>query len=140
MPKVLLLEGPESRALLEERARLGFDGRDELWVDDDRDVCVIHVVPAPQTRHQLIEVGLLRHLVGRAEDAGLVLLTNTGVHPPQGEQYRIPDLVLFDREHMSERGVEGNAAAVIEVVSPDDESWEKIPYYLEVGCGEVSCA
>lgn len=134
MPKVLLLEGPESRTLLEERARLGLDGRDELWIDDHR---VIHVVPAPHMRHQDIEALLFEALLPHARAAGLSLRTNTGVHPPQGEQYRIPDLVVFDRVHASERGLEGNAAAVIEIVSPDDESWEKVPYYLAVGCGEV---
>lgn len=134
MPKVLLLEGPESRALLEERARLGLDRRDELWIEDEQ---VIHLVPAPHTRHQLIEAGLLEEFRPLARAHDLTALTNTGVHPPGGEQYRIPDIVLFDMAHISERGLEGNAAAVIEIVSPGDESWDKVPYYLEVGCGEV---
>lgn len=134
MPKVLLLEGPESRALLEERARLGLDRFDELWIDDER---VIHVVPAPQSRHQLIEAGLLEELRPAARARGLTALNNTGVHPPGGEQYRIPDIAVFDVDHLSRRGLEGNAAAVVEIVSPGDESWAKVPYYLDVGCGEV---
>lgn len=134
MPRVLLLEGPESRALLEERARKGLDGRDELWGEHEQ---VIHVVPAPHTRHQLIEIALVEHLLPRARAAGLTLLTNTGVHRPGAEEFRIPDIVVFDIAHASERGLEGNAAAVLEIVSPRDESWDKVPYYLDVGCGEI---
>lgn len=134
MPKVLVLEGPDARALLRERARLGIDGRDELWIDDER---VIHVVPPPHLRHQDIEMGLVRRLVELAERHGLEARTNTGVYDPHAEQYRVPDIVVFDREHTTARGLEGNAAVVIEVVSPGDESWDKVAFYLEVGCSEV---
>lgn len=134
MPKVLLPDGPDARALLRERARIGVDRFDELWIGDEE---VIHVVPAPHTRHQLIEGGLVEQFRHLARAAGLTAMTNTGVFPVGGRQYRIPDIVAFDIDHLSERGLEGNVAVVVEIVSPNDESWDKVPYYLDVGCGEV---
>ncbi len=55
--------------------------------------------------------------------------------------YRIPDLtfVAAGREHvLSEEGVrEGGPDAVIEIRSPEDETYEKLPFYAALGTREV---
>ena len=51
--------------------------------------------------------------------------------------YRVPDLGYARPEHVSERGIEGRAALVVEILSPGDESYEKLPFYRQVGVEEV---
>ena len=50
---------------------------------------------------------------------------------------RSPDLVLVSPNHTSERGVEGSAALVVEILSPNDESRDKLPFYARMGVSEV---
>lgn len=49
----------------------------------------------------------------------------------------MPDLVVAKPGVFSKRGIEGNAALVVEVLSPNDESREKLPFYARVGVCEV---
>lgn len=51
--------------------------------------------------------------------------------------YRVPDLAYARPEHVTERGIEGRAALAIEILSPRDESYEKLPFYRDVGVEEV---
>ncbi len=70
--------------------------------------------------------------------------------PPQGRDkpaaadpdnnYRIPDLSYVAAGHASvirKRGIVGPADAVIEIRSPDDETYEKFPFYARLGVGEI---
>jgi Uma2 family endonuclease len=126
-----MLEVPEH--LLQERRRLGHDIRDEMWEG------VLHMVPQPLTRHQVLGVRLLAALLPAADARGLVSTYETSVFRPGAEwsDYRVPDLVFARRENVSERGIEGRAELVIEIRSPGDESYEKLPFYAEVGCQAV---
>jgi Uma2 family endonuclease len=47
------------------------------------------------------------------------------------------DVVVARPEHTSSRGVEGPAGLVVEIRSPDDETYEKFPFYEQVGVREV---
>ena len=51
--------------------------------------------------------------------------------------YRVPDLGFARPEHVSERGIEGRAVLVVEILSPGDESYAKLPFYRRVGVEEV---
>jgi Uma2 family endonuclease len=54
--------------------------------------------------------------------------------------YRIPDLVLLtpDRFHIDhDEYFEGAPTVVVEVRSPGDESFEKLPFYAKLGVPEV---
>ncbi len=53
------------------------------------------------------------------------------------ENYRVPDLMVFNPKDASERGIETHAEVVIELLSPHDESREKLPFYESVGANEV---
>lgn len=131
--RAVMLEVPEH--LLEERRRLGHDVWDEMWEG------VLHMVPPPSGWHQVLAHRLGLALDAAAKARGLVGSHETGVFRPGTEppewDYRIPDLVYSRREHRSERGVEGVAELAIEVRSPGDESYDKVPFYAEVGCREV---
>ena len=117
---------------LQERRRLGQDIRDEMWDG------VVHVVPSPSTWHQHFAHRLGHVLFPLAEAQGLLATHETMLFRPGGDRdWRAPDLLYAPFDHASERGIEGHAALVIEVRSPGDETYEKLPFYAGVGCREV---
>ncbi len=122
---------------LEERRRWGADRWDEMWDG------VLHMAPAPNIEHQGFEDQLLtwfythwRKLPGRRVYSGI------NVAPRGGwpKNYRIPDLVLLDADCPAKnRGayLEGPPTVAIEVHSPGDEAYEKLPFYAKLGVPEV---
>jgi Uma2 family endonuclease len=52
----------------------------------------------------------------------------------QEDEYRVPDGAL--QQDTSDRVYHPTAALVIEIVSPADESWEKLPFYAARGVQE----
>ena len=57
--------------------------------------------------------------------------------PGRADDYRQPDNLVARREYVSVRGVEGRAELVVEIRSPNDESYEKLPFYAEMKVQEV---
>ncbi len=51
--------------------------------------------------------------------------------------YRVPDLSFVLPSQVVKRGIEGGAELVIEILSPDDESHEKLPWYAAFLVKEV---
>ena len=94
------------------------------------------MVPPVSERHQGIEAELLYLLRPAAKRLGLKIRTDTGVFAAD-DDYRVPDLVVFSDEARSKRGVDGSPALAVEVRSPRDESFDKLPWYLERGATEV---
>jgi Uma2 family endonuclease len=129
--RVLMLEAPES--LLAERRRTGADRFDEVWEG------VLHMVPPPSDWHQVFGTELLVILQPIAKTKGLVASYETGVfRPGTGESdYRQPDLAFSLPAQRTRRGIEGPAELVVEIPSPGDESYEKLPFYGELGVREV---
>lgn len=128
----MLLEVPEE--LLEDRRRKGLDGHDEMWDG------VLHMVPAASSPHQLLAGRLMARLLPLAESKGLLGMPEAGLYRPgpAGERdYRVPDLVFALPEGVSERGVEGQAELVMEILSPGDESYAKVGFYQEMGVREL---
>lgn len=101
---------------------------DEIWEG------VLHMVPAPSYAHGDIEAQLMRALGPPADTAGLKLIGQSNLG--EGEHnFRVPDCSLH---HPGAHGVwHATAALVVEVVSPNDESWEKLPFYAEHQVDEV---
>jgi Uma2 family endonuclease len=125
---------PRTPAVLAERERLGLDRFDEVWKG------VPHLVPPPSSEHGRIEAELLVALHPPMRAAGLRIQSCTGVFDPTVAgyvDYCVPDLVAADPEVISSRGIEGRASLVVEVRSPGDDSFAKLPFYGRVGVAEV---
>ncbi len=125
--QALFVEAPE--AMLAERRRLGLDGGDEMWDG------VLHVVPPPGGPHQRLGSRLLLALSPRADAAGLVASYETGLFRTDAD-YRVPDLLVCSPASASDRGAEG-AELVVEIRSPGDETYSKLPFYAAAGVREV---
>jgi Uma2 family endonuclease len=132
MSDVILHVDPAS-PLIAERERLGLDTFDEMWEG------VAHVVPPPSVPHQDAEGELHALLRARARELGLRCTVNTGVFDPDrpDHSFRVPDIVVARPEQRSHRGIEGGAVLVVEILSPRDETYEKLPFYAAQGCEQV---
>ncbi len=119
----------ELQALLERRKRLGQDGKDEVWEG------VLHMVPGPAHRHADLAQQLAELLGPAARTAGLqptVAEFNLG---DSKHDFRVPDGGLH-RPGAAEMW-HPTAALVLEILSPDDEAWEKLPFYAAHHVDEV---
>jgi Uma2 family endonuclease len=112
----------EFEALLERRRRLGQDLLDEVWEG------VYHMNPAPAARHAEIAQQLGELLGPLAREAGLVPMISIFNLGEAGD-YRVPDGGLH-RARPGQRDVYlPTAALVVEIVSPDDKTWDKLGFY-----------
>jgi Uma2 family endonuclease len=129
--RAVLLDVPEH--LLAERRARGQDRWDEMWEG------VLHMVPPPSDWHQRLGMRLGAALLAASEPLGLVASYETGVYGSAASDtdYRIPDLVVTRPEDRSERGVEGRAELVVELRSPADETFDKLPFYAAGGVQQV---
>jgi Uma2 family endonuclease len=129
--RALMLDPPPE--LLDERRRRGQDRWDEVWEG------VLHMVPPPSPRHQKFEGRLQEALRPVAERLGFEIGHDIGVYrQPHGDSdYRVPDLVIYQPDLESERGVEGAPEWLAEIRSPNDESFLKLSFYAAIGVKEV---
>jgi Uma2 family endonuclease len=109
----------ELQQLRERRERLDLDRRDEVWEG------VLHMNPPPSHWHERLLVLLIGLLGPHADAAGLEMTGGIGV----GEQnnFRVPDLSL----HRPGAAAQWHptVALALEIVSPGDETWGKLPFY-----------
>jgi Uma2 family endonuclease len=120
---------------LANRRAKGLDRWDEMWEG------VLHMTPAPSLAHQRILKELIKFL------DPLLTGTRRGELVPginlfeKSDNYRIPDLtfVAHGREHIfSVDGVRGGGPdAVIEIRSPEDETYDKLLFYGALAIREV---
>jgi Uma2 family endonuclease len=115
-------------ALLRRRRAFGQDLLDEVWEG------VLHLNPAPHQRHAKIAQQLAELLGPPARDAGLapmISIFNLG----SAENYRVPDGGLFrpgpDQIYVP------TAALVLEILSPNDETWDKLGFYAKHNVDEL---
>ncbi len=128
MRTVILGEPPPViSSLIADRQRLGHDTHDELWEGD------YHMAPAANSGHGYIQ-GILVRVLGTAADAtDLYVTVEFNLGDPQN--FRVPD-IGFHRSLPTETWVP-TAEVVVEVRSPDDESYEKFGHYFDHGVEEV---
>jgi Uma2 family endonuclease len=128
--RAVMLEVPE--ALLEERRARGADRWDEMWEGE------LHMVPPPSEQHQAVGTKLVRVLAPVAEAQGLEARYETGLfRPGVDDDYKVPDQLYANPGLRSERGFEGAASLVVEILSPNDETYQKLDWYASVGVAEV---
>jgi Uma2 family endonuclease len=120
---------PELQALLDRRRRAGVDRLDEVWQG------VRHMVPAPTFEHAHVSQQLAELLGPLARAAGLVPTMSEFNLGESEHDFRVPDGGLH---RPGAAGVwHATAAAVVEILSPDDESRQKLPFYAEHHVDEV---
>ncbi len=109
-------------AEVERRRRLGIDKRDERWEGE------WHLVNPPKNWHADVVDGLIFALHPSAEARGLRVTTVRGLFAAD-DDWRVPDLMVVRPGRTY--GEAGLAAAelVIEVRSPGDDSYKKLPFY-----------
>lgn len=109
-------------AVLDERRRLGIDKRDERWEGE------WHLVNPPKNWHGDVAQDLLLALLPLAAARGLRACGERGLFGAD-DDWRVPDLMVV--RPGSEYGDAGMATAelVVEVRSPGDDSYKKLPFY-----------
>ena len=123
---------------LAQRRLTGIDRFDEMWEG------VLHMAPAPSFEHQRMVTEINRFAGGICERRGrgvLVFQINVFNDASPKPDYRIPDLTFIakGREHIiAHDGTRGGGPdAVIEIRSPEDETYEKFPLFAQLGVREV---
>lgn len=120
----------EVETLIQRRQALGLDLFDEVWEG------AYHVAPAAHPAHGYVDHALAVLLDPYAKAAGLVATGPFNLGGP--DDYRVPDHG-FHRS-LPEQVWVTTAAVVVEVVSPDDETYAKFPFYAAHGVEEVIVA
>lgn len=122
---------PELGAYLVRRRALGQDRYDEVWEGS------YHAAPpGPHPFHGIVDDELGSVLKPYARRSGLIGCITFNLGTP--DDYRVPD-----RGYLTEIGPGSflpTAAVVVEVLSPDDESYEKFAFYASHGVREVLVA
>lgn len=118
---------PTVNAWLQQRRAMGVDGRDEIWEG------VYRVAPYEHSRNSFLMSELLVQLSPRARRAGLHGTGPFNLGEPG--DFRIPD-AGFHRTREWQLYLP-TAALVVEVLSPGDGTWEKLPFYAAHGVDEV---
>ena len=119
--RTLLPDPPpaEFEQLLQRRRRWGADTRDEVWQG------VLHMNPAPHGRHAKLQAQVLRMVGPHADAADLTVVGEFNLG--DANDYRVPDGGLH--RPGPDRLCYPTAALVIEIVSPGDETWDKLDFY-----------
>jgi Uma2 family endonuclease len=127
--RTLVLDPPPAglEDLLERRRRLELDHSDEMWKG------VLHMNPAPGYAHFRLDQQLAELIGPAACAAGLV--SGGQFNLGDADDYRVPDRGVHRAEDRGDW--QPTAALVVEIVSPGDESWEKLPFYAAHGVDEV---
>lgn len=127
--KTLVLDPPpiEMDRLVKRRRRLGLDRYDEMWEG------VYHMAPTAHPYHGFLDRQLARLLGPYVDAAGLVGTGPFNLGCP--DDFRVPDGGCH-------RGLPGTtyvttAAVVIEIVSPGDETYDKLAFYAAHAVDEV---
>jgi Uma2 family endonuclease len=121
----------ELEALIARRHALGQDTFDEVWNGE------YHMAPAAHFWHGFVVSELAAVLRQLAVPRELVVGVAFNLGPDK-DNFRVPDLGVH-RSVQDEVWLP-SAAMVVEVVSPDDESWLKFDHYAAHGVDEVLIA
>ena len=123
-----------SASLIQDRQARGIDHHDEVWEG------VYVMSPAPNNEHQDLVGGFI-HLLRTVIDENNLgkVLPGTNITDQTDDwtkNYRCPDVVVFLNDTQAENRDThwlGGPDLAIEIVSPGDQTREKIPFYEKVG-------
>lgn len=121
---------PELQALIDRRRELGLDGHDEVWEG------VYVMAPFADVSHGALKSRVVRIVDPLAEAAGLV--PGDSFNLGDAQSFRVPDAGWHWR---LQKGVYApTAAIVLEVLSPDDRTFDKLGFYAAHDVQEVLVA
>ena len=131
MSILIVGDEPEITQWLDRRRELGQDRFDEVWEG------VYHVFPNARSEHAQVTGQVLIALEARARAAGLRSAGpfNLGTGP---SDFRVPDGGWFTESPNA--SYVSTAAAVLEVLSLDDETFAKFEFYFARGVREILVA
>jgi Uma2 family endonuclease len=120
----------EIEQVIAHRRALGLDGFDEVWEGE------YHVAPHAHSDHGIVDDELAAALRPYARRAGL--LGSGAFNLGEPEDYRVPDRGY----HRTRPGTlyVATATVVVEIVSPGDETFAKLPFYAAHGVEEAIVA
>ncbi len=113
---------PQLEEFLEQRRRTGTDKHDEVWEG------VYHVIPVGGIAHSLVaqQIGVLLDAPARANGLVVGAEFNLGSNK---DNYRVPDLGVHRNPQLAVWMP--TAAIAVEVLSPEDDTWKKLPFYAQ---------
>jgi hypothetical protein len=117
----------ELQALIARRRSLGLDGFDEVWKGE------YHMAPMAHPFHGYVYDQVAVSLHPWAQKAGLI--STAAFNLGQPDDFRVPDGGVHHT--LPATAYVPTAAAVIEIESPDDETWEKLDFYAQHDVGEI---
>ena len=120
---------PDMQAALERRRRLGLDIYDETWEG------VYHMAPMARFGHGRVQARVLELLGPLARQAGLEISGPFNLGDP--DDFRIPDLGVHGGRPGDDESYLTTAVVVVEIASPEDETWDKVDFYASHGVREV---
>jgi Uma2 family endonuclease len=123
------VRNPVTEREIDDRRRLGIDVLDELWAGE------WHLVNPPKMWHADLNTHLFLSLVPRAQAMGLTPRTEPVGLFGADNDWRVPDQIYFWPEDAREEGVV-SAEFVVEIRSPGDDSYKKMPFYASRGVSE----
>jgi hypothetical protein len=128
MTIVIVGHHEEIDALIERRRALGQDGSDEVWEG------TYHMAPHASLGHSHLSVQISVHLYPLVHKQGLHLAAefNLGEGP---DSFRVPDFGVLGE--VSNEVYASTAVMVGEILSPDDETYAKFPYYASHQVSEI---
>ncbi len=134
----LVMDHDLEQQLRAERAATGADRYDEVWEG------VYMMTPMPNDEHQQIVsrfVAIFEEVLGWPGLAEVRPGINVSDRRHQWQQnYRVPDVAVFLNDGQAENcGAYwlGGPDFVVEIVSPDDQTVGKLPFYAAVGVREL---
>jgi Uma2 family endonuclease len=130
MTTVILGDLPEVQMLIEKRRALGLDKRDEVWEG------VYYVVPHAGGSHSVFQMRLGRVLEDLVFRQGLTVSGEFNLG--ESDDFRIPDLGIH--EGPTDFLYFSSAVVAIEILSPNDKTFEKFDFYFRRGVREVMVA
>ena len=121
---------PVSEREIDDRRRLGIDSLDERWAGEWR------LVNPPKLWHILLNSALYEVLAPLARDRGLLRAGDACGLFGADDDWRVPDQTYARPEDAREEGFV-SAELVVEIRSPGDDSYRKLPFYAARGVREV---
>ena len=136
---VTVVNDPDlERCLQAERAASGADRYDEMWEG------TYMMAPMPNDEHQELVTWLgsiFQLSVGAQGRASVRVGVNVSDRKDGWMQnYRVPDVAVFLKEGQAENCDAfwyGGPDLAVEIVSPGDLTWDKLPFYQQVGVREL---